>query len=400
MSLKTATAAPLVALLLSLTLCVTGAGCSYLMPTVVDDDIDLAELDDDGKQELVDEEEEDEFEELDESPSKVQDLDGKSKSGDRYPLSKTVEHRLTQIDNEGTRTSTSRAEIQLTLVVDRVLSDGRKQMSVTYDRVQFEQLSGGKRVFYSSDKLGEPVPPEAFLYAGLAGNGFGFWLDASNQVSDVTGFSDFLQRCLRSVPLEHRENVKMQLDASKSEDGVATFIDDSVGMLPYRFDPRHTNVAVSQGTEWELAPRYCDSPVQMITNVQCVLRELTANFADIRLTGQISGPNEPVTVLHAEGEFTVLVKGGKCNGTCRIDRRTGLPTLSQIQHDVDLVIEFPDGNRVEQNKVTFSTLSSQSSLLRRPEAYSDSHVESASYQQSFRKEKPGRVVPAGKFRQN
>ena len=391
MSFRTARATTIVSLFFGLFLCGAGAGCSYLSPAAVDDDFDLAELDDEGKVD-ADAEDESEMDELDEPPTRSQDLDKKVKSGDRFPLSKTIEHRLTQTDNEGTRVSTSRAEIDLTLLVDRVLSDGRRQMSVTFDRVQFEQQSGGKRVHYSSDRAKEAVPPEAFLYSGLAGNGFTFWLDPSNRVTDVVGFDDFLQRCLRNVPANFKVNVQRQLEASKVDEGVANFIDDSIGMLPYRFDPRNSHVAIPQGTEWDLTPRCCESPIPIVTNAQCVLSELTANFADIRLTGQISGPEEPIAVRHTEGEFTVFVKGGRCKGSCRIDRRTGLPTLSQIQRDVDLLIEFPDGQRIEQNKVTFSTLTAQSTLLQQSDTPLDSRVESTSYQSTYRKENPGRAT--------
>ena len=391
MSLRTARATTIVSLFFGLFLCCAGAGCSYLSPAAVDDDFDLAELDDEGKiEEEV--EGESEIDEMEDPDSSSPDLDRKVKSGDRFPLSKTIEHRLTQTDNDGTRVSTSRAEIELTLLVDRILSDGRRQMSVKFDRVQFEQHSEGKRIFYSSEKSVEAIPPEAFLYAGLAGNGFSFWIDPTNRVSDVVGFSNFLQRCLRSVPDNFKPNVKRQLEASKADEGVANFIDDSVGMLPYRFDPRLSTVSISQGTDWDLTPRYCESPIPMVTKAHCVLSELSANFADIRLTGQISGPEEPVAVRHTEGEFTVFVKGGRCKGSCRIDRRTGLPTLSQIQRDIDLLIEFPDGQRVEQNKVTFSTLTAQSSLLQRSDAPFDSRVESTSYQSTYRKENPGRAA--------
>lgn len=398
MSLNTPRATRLFPLILAFSLCVVGGGCNYFMPAAVDDDIDLAELDDEGRQDDIDDESD--IDDLEDAPPKSFEQDGKMKSGDRFPLSKTIEHRLTQTDSEGTRVSTSRTEIELTLIVDRILSDGRKQMSVKYERVQFEQQSGGKRVFYSSDRQADAVPPEAFLYSGLAGNGFTFWIDPTNRVGDVTGYAEFLQRCLRNVPAQFRENVQRQLEASKVEAGVATFVDDSIGMLPYRFDPKHTNVAIPQGTGWDLEPRYCESPIPIVTHAQCVLKELTSNSADIRLTGQISGPDEPVPVRHAEGDFTVSVKGGRCNGTCRIDRRTGLPTLSQIQRDIDLIIEFPDGQRVEQNKVTFSTLTGQSSLLQRAEMMSDSRVESASFQSPSHRERSSRVVQPSKFRQN
>ncbi len=332
------------------------SGCGYFRGAASDEDSDLTDLDDIEKAQPLDRET---------TAAAVQELvpqegvlELKLKVDDRFPLSKTVEQRLTQTDSNGINVSTSQTEMMLSLVVDEVLPDGRKRMTVHYHRVNYMQDIRGRKVSYSSDRPGEPIPPEALLYAGLANNGFSFWVGPNNKVMEVVGFNDFLRRCLRSVPSHHVAAVQQQLEATKGEDGIANFIDDSIGLLPYSNDPEHPGVAVKEGTRWELEPRRTEAPIPMLVTTECMLKELTASSAEILLTGRINGPPEPVLMRGAGGNMKVLVRGGYCTGTCRVDRKTGLPTQSQLHRELELAMELPDGQTVRQNKVTVSTIKS------------------------------------------
>ena len=367
------------------------SGCSYFNTTAVDEDVDLTEIDesekadplDGGKSGLANN-----------APLAEGELELKLKVGDRFPLSKTVEHRLIQTDKDGTRLSTSRTDMVLSLVVDDVLADGRKQLTARYHRVKYEQDIRGKRISYSSDNPLESVPAEALLYAGLANNGFSFWIGSNNKIASVVDFGDFLRRCLRNVPEQHKKSVQQQLESTKGEDGISNFIDDSIGLLPYSGDPKHPAVAVKEGSSWELEPRRTDSPIPMLVTTRCILKDLSANSAEILLTGQISGSPDFVTMRNADGEIRVLVKGGHCSGTCRVDRKTGLPTQSQIQRSLELAMELPDGQKIQQNKDTLSTITAFLDQSPKPSANADSRVQQTNFQNAIGNESHRQVVPA------
>ena len=373
-------------------LCVSITGCSYFQGTATDDDVDLSEIEDGGKAAPLERGNSEIAEVL---PPAVGELELKLKAGDRFPLSKTVEHRLTQTDKDGTRVSTSRTNMVLSLVVDDVFADGRKQMTVRYHRVQYEQDIRGKRIAFSSDNTTESVPTEALLYAGLANNGFSFWIGPNNKIASVVDFGDFLRRCLRNVPEQYKNSVQQQLEATKGEDGIANFIDDSIGLLPYSGDPSHPAVAVKEGSAWELEPRRTESPIPMMVTTRCILKELSSNSAEILLTGRISGSPNPVTMRNADGDIKILVKGGHCTGSCRVDRQTGLPTQSQVQRYLELAMELPDGQRIQQNKDTMSTITAFLDQSQKATANSDTRVQQTNFQNAIGGESRRRVVPAG-----
>ena len=154
---------------------------------------------------------------------------------------------------------------------------------------------------------------------------------------ELVGFSDFLQRCLRDVPQQYRDTVMRQLENS-SEEGIANFVDDGIGLLPYSNDPLHPAVAVKVGTDWPLKPRRSEGPIPMNMSTRCTLKNLTDASAEISLVGDIGGSNAPVFVKDGTRHMRVMVKGGHCSGTCTVDRRSGLPTRSEVQRvsrDVD-----------------------------------------------------------------
>ena len=346
---------PLFVLLL---ICTCG-GCSYFQSASSDDDIDLTETDEEGK---LDSEETTITPVAPVSPRRnpafsAQTSEPSVKIGDRFPFSKSVEHRLTQVDKTGTRVSSILTEINLVLVVDKVVADGRRMFSVQFQRVRHVQDILGKRVEYTSDDPTAPIPQEASLYAGLIGNGFSFWIGPNNKISEVIGYADFIRRCLRSVPESSKTEVQQQFDPSKGLDGIANFIDDSIGLLPLIDDPKHAGVAVSKGAFWELEPKSCDVPVPVVTNLRCILKDVTSDSAEVLISGRMSGLQDPFVMHEVEGDLKVFVKGGNCTGYCSINPRSGLPTKSQIQRSLDLILELPDGQRIQQTKDTVTSFS-------------------------------------------
>lgn len=330
------------------------SGCGYFGGTVSDDDTDLLGSDTDKAGPLEESSEEASME----ISSEPQALELKLDVGARFPLKKTVETRLTQNDKSGITVNTSRVEMMLSLIVDEVRQDGSKVLTARYHRVQYDQDVAGQRISYSSERPSEPVPVEALLYSGLANNGFSFRLGQNNKIVESIGFSDFLRRCLRNVPPEHMATVQQQLEATKSEDGIANFVDESIGLLPYSDDPGHPAVSVKVGMNWDLEARRIDTPIPMLVTMKCMLKDLKKNTAEITLIGSIKGPPNVVKMYAADGEVKVFVRGGNCTGSCLVDRATGLPTQSEIQRSLDMIIETQDGQRIQQNKSTLSTITS------------------------------------------
>ena len=377
--------------------CFAGSGCSYFQSNATDDDIDLTEMDEPAKADADDEE-------PDEMPSspplKKAMVAARLKIGDRFPLLKTVEHRLTQIDNAGSHNSSSRAEIMMTLAIENILEDGRKQISARYQRIRYEQDIQGNRIVYSSEQPAEQVPPEALLYSGLINNGFSFWIDSKNKVIDVVEFNEFLQRCLRNVPAQQQASFHRQFEAMRGAGYIASFIDDSIGMIPYDWNSNQTDTAFKTGAAWELEPQTCETPIPMMTNTRCVLKELSTDFAEVLLTGRISGSPNPYTIQNPDGDLKVLVKGGHTSGTCRFDRKTGFPTDSRIQRSIEFVMELPDGQRLQQIKETRSTLAAITDYPQKPGLGSEPQVHQTNFQNEFGGQEQRRVVRAEGFRQN
>ena len=336
--------------LLALLFFVNLLGCNYFQGSQSDADADLAELEDEDTKEL-------DAESNRNASANEGELELKLKRGDRFPLTKRVEQRLTQVDGQGKSVYWSLTEMLLSLSVEEI-RDGNKLLSVRYHRVRYGHDMAGKKVEYSSDSPQQAIPPEALAYAGLHENGFSFWIGPDNRVVELVGFAGFLQRCVRDVPPQQRQSVLAQLEGTHSEKDLANFVDDGIGLLPYSNNPRHPAVAVKEGSAWDLKPRMSEGPIPMQDNTRCVLIDLTDSTAEISLIGKIASDNAPVVVRDGNREMRVFVKGGHCSGTCKIDRRTGLPTSSQIKRYLEMTVQMADGTEIQQQKETLTTINS------------------------------------------
>lgn len=183
-----------------------------------------------------------------------QKLELNLKPGDRFPLMKTVEHTLRQPAPEGWTISRSNLEMLLSVTVNEIHEPaggkqpadaraGQKKLQVQYHRVRFSQeLPGRKKVDYDSDAPLLPIPLVAQGYHGLKDNGFEFWLSAENQILEIVGFDQFLERCLRDVPPARKQQVRAAMAATTGGDGITNFVEDSIGLLP--------TSAVREGDSW------------------------------------------------------------------------------------------------------------------------------------------------------
>ncbi len=333
------------------------AGCGYLPGNSADLDGDLDDLALDSDTEEVLRVEKSRGEDRESRPNDLPetlsqgDLGLRLKVGDRFPLQKTVEQRLTQPTDEGVSTGHSRLDLLLSLLVEE-LRDGHTRLGVRYHRVRYlEQDPEGRTVEYNSTAPPREIPGQARVYAGLIENGFAFWIGPDNRLVELVGFPDFVQRCVRDVPYAQRQAVIEQLAAGRGDNGIASFIDDSIGLLPVS-DSKSGRVAVREGLSWELPVRKIDGPVPMLVSTQCKIKGLSDRTAEIDLFGAVSPTNQ----IEHPGGWKVSVLGGRCLGSCTVDRTTGLPTNSRVERYVDLLMELPDGSQLKQRKEIITTI--------------------------------------------
>ena len=328
-------------------------GCSYFQAAEPDVDNEFAEFDRDEKA--------DKAEEGDDRTGDAKlsegELELKLKVGDRFPLKKRIEQRLTQSDAQGrTFVNVSKLEMLLSLEVEEV-KEGNKRLSVRYHKIHYGHNIAGSQVEFDSER-GGVAPTEALVYAGLKDNGFSFWIGPDNRVVELVGFQDFLYRCVQNVPTAYRDAVMRQLEGTHGDDGLSNFVDDGIGLLPYSDDPRHPAVAVKVGSYWDLKPRRSEGSIPMSVSTRCVLKSLTDSTAEISLVGRITGSTSPVSVQDGNRYMRVLVKNGHCAGSCTVDRRTGLPTQSEVNRFLEMAVQLPDGSELQQRKDVLTTITS------------------------------------------
>lgn len=276
----------------------------------------------------------------------------KLKAGDRFPLIKTVDQQLLQAWGEGSALSTSRLELRLAISVDEVKA-GRTRLNVRYDRVRFEQDLAGEKLVYDSQSPSNPVPAHAAIYQGMVNNGFSFWLGPDNKIMELVGFEQFLQRCVQHVPANQREEVLLQLTATTGDEGIANFVDDSIGLLPYKAGQEGQETAVRVGETWT-QQRQFSRPLPMFVTQSYTLREMNEQTAEIDITGTIA----PSAVYGPAGEQNVrlTVRGGHCLGNCTVDRQTGLPVQSRVERLLDMTVHPASGPEFQQRKQIVTTI--------------------------------------------
>lgn len=270
--------------------------------------------------------------------------------GARFPLIKTVEQRLTQQLATGPAVGQTRLELRMTLLVEEERPQARR-LSVRYHKVRYSQNLGGEPLEYDSDQPPAVIPPAALAYSGLRDNGFSFWLGADNRILELVDFPEFLRRCVASIAPEQRNGVLQQLAALRSEDGIASFVDDSIGLLPNPADPQLSGQPLRVGSSWDLRPGL-SSAARSGSGMRCLLKNLTPQVAEIALVGMI----EPSNYVDDQQRLKLTVQGGQCSGTCLVDRQTGLPTQSRIDRVIDMVAELADGTQIPQRKEVVTTM--------------------------------------------
>ena len=270
--------------------------------------------------------------------------------GDRFPLRKVVEQELKQSSLDGQpQVSRSRLEMMLAITVDDV-RDGRTLMRVKYDRVRYSHDVAGEPLEYDSTAPPAQIPVPVLAYHGMVGDGFAFWIGSDNQIAEIVGFREFVERCLSHVSPDGRQQAMRDIEASAGEKGIADFVDNTIGLLPY--DQQKV-----VGDSWERTRRIA-RPIPMQIDTTYTLAAFNDDTAEVTVGGAIT----PSTTLggdaHDDSSVRITVTGGRSSGRCVLYRDSGLPKESRVERIVDMTVQMAGGIQFDQQKRTTTTVES------------------------------------------
>ena len=156
--------------------------------------------------------------------------------GVKFPLKKQVITTLVQTASDGT-VQQIQTELRLLMAirVEEVTGD-RTRLGVTYNRVEFDQTIDGQKLAYRSSNPPAEIPLSARAYHDMVNDGFSFWIGKDNQISELVGFREFLERCLANIPPDQRKQVLLGMEAGSDENGISDFVDNTIGLLPFGRD--------------------------------------------------------------------------------------------------------------------------------------------------------------------
>lgn len=275
--------------------------------------------------------------------------------GDRFPLVKTVRQKLEQATADGPVISESLLKLQMVITVESVQPDGTKRLGVKYHRVGYSRDVAGERLEYDSASPPRQLPLSVLPYHGLVGHGFSFDVGPDNRIKDVIGFQGFLEQCLRDVPASRRNAVLVELEKSQGEEGIANFVDDSIGLLPYDEDRTGRETVVKAGLQWK-RKRQMARPVPLVEENTYTLKAIGSEVAEIDLTGAIT----PSASFGPSGQPTdgviVAVRDGHVFGTCTIRRDSGLPIRSHVERFFNMIVVTGKDSAFQQRKHVVTTI--------------------------------------------
>lgn len=279
------------------------------------------------------------------------------KKGDRFPLRKEVVQTLVQDLPDGQVTSTSNLTLMFAITVDAE-DNGRRQLSVRYQRVKYSLDLPGEQMVYDSLNPPDVVVDSLQMYHGMANNGFDFWIGADNRILQVVGFHDFLKRCVRFAPPQRQHELLKGILAGSEDEGFANFVDDSIGLLPYNASAEGRETMVRVDESWS-RKRDLREPLPMRIRTTYTMTDLTDHQAQVSVLGTI----EPITatqmapVQQAAFEERVTLEGGQVLGTITIDVATGLPLESRVERRLKMNV-YADGQApFQQYKTIVTTVS-------------------------------------------
>jgi hypothetical protein len=233
---------------------------------------------------------------------------------------------------------------------------GQQRFRVMFQRVRVTQeIAGEPPLSYDSNSPPNPLPASLSPYHDMNKGGFEYWLDRDRQLVEVAGFDQFLERCLRSVPADERASARATLPALSPTEGLACFVDESIGLIPAEVN--------QPGTTW-MRSRQVVQPVAMIASTRYTLQPVSPEIADVEMNGTLAPVSgyPPTGVATGSSEpVQVTVRGGQIIGKCRLDRRSGLPLGSRVEQSLEMSVRLPGGGEFPQFKTTISTVENPAS---------------------------------------
>ncbi len=278
--------------------------------------------------------------------------------GDHFPLRKTIEQSLSQQTPAGLVTSKSRLSLMFAISVDDA-DEGTRRLTVRYQRVQYSHDILNEHVEYDSQQAPQFVPDALQVYHGLAGNGFSFWIGADNRIVKVLQFDDFLKRCVRHAPQERQAALLEQIVATQQDEGFANFVDDSIGLLPYKPAAQGRETAVAIDDQWQKSRRLM-RPLPMEIRTTYTLSELTDSLAKVAIIGSIDPVKtaELSPVQQTSAQSQLALKSGYQSGMSIIDRETGLPLRSRVERHLKMQVSLDGQAPFDQYKTIVTTVES------------------------------------------
>jgi hypothetical protein len=150
-----------------------------------------------------------------------------------------------------------------------------------------------------------------------------------------------------------------RLIETSGDEGIANFVDDSIGMLPPGTAGQPgagggSGTIVQVGATWP-KERQILRPIPMYVSSRCTLQKLTDETAEIDVAGSVRpsttfGPSDQEVK-----DVRITVRGGHVFGRCTVDRRTGLPLNSRIEQHVEMIVRLAEGAEFNQTKKTVTT---------------------------------------------
>lgn len=298
--------------------------------------------------------------------------------GERFPMVKTVHQVLTQYSETAPALAVTHLELSMVITVEEERRDAIR-LGVQYARIAYSHDIAGQRLMWDSANHEGVVPWDVIPYAGMVGNGFSFWLGRNNTIREMVGYRDFLERCVAQVPMDRRESLLTEISGRFGDDGVANFVDDSIGILPYDSTvDSESATRVLPGDSWTREQRLMQPvPVHMTTTFR--LASLTPESAEIEITGRIA----PGEATSAGQSRRIRISSGLSIGNCQIDRKTGLPLEVNLTRRLRMHISTAEISDVVQDKEivtmirTFPETRGPVAGSSSPRRYSDNHVRPA-----------------------
>ena len=273
-------------------------------------------------------------------------LELKLNPGDRFPLTKTVDVELAQVALKGTP-EISRRRLEMMLLIEVAeKKTNRTRLQVRYERVKYSRDVAGEKLEYDSRTPPAEVPFAVRMYHDMVHDGFSFWLNEENQIVESEDFKGFLNRCLRNIPEDRRQQAVIEAEGN-GENGITDFIDNSIALLPFGYR--------KAGDSWDKT-RNVSRPIPMVIRNTYRLEELNAETALISISGKV-GSSTTTSDSLSPNNFRVTVTGGHTNGECTVFRDTGLPRSSHLETLVDMLVQA-QGTEFRQQQKTVTTIES------------------------------------------